>query len=123
LAKRKGSVGRHASPAYSGTGSDGGAAAPIPEVATMRRWKAWVQRSVLTLALLAGGAAVLGTAGCEVTNDEFYNKNTEWAPGREPNPYRKFAFAYIALVLLGTFFMWTVCKSSRRSVVKAGDEH
>jgi len=78
---------------------------------------------LLALGLLIGGLTVAGTAGCEVSDDEFYSQETEWAPGRQKNPSRRFAFAYIAVVIFGAFFIWGVCKSSKRSVVEAGEEH
>ena len=78
---------------------------------------------VLALGLLLGSLAAVGTSGCEVSDDEFYKKDTETFVGRKKNPHRKYALAYVALVLFGAFFMWTVCKSSKRSVVTAGQEH
>jgi len=89
----------------------------------MRRLRRIASTLVLVLGLLVGGLAVLGTGGCEVSDDEFYKKDTEWNVGRTQNPHKKYAFAYVGIVVLGAFFMWTVCKSSKRSVVKAGQEH
>lgn len=82
-------------------------------------------RSVLlALGLLFGGLAVLGTPGCEVSDDDYYSDvDSEYAPGRRKNPNKRFAFAYIGIVILGAFFVWGICKSSKRSVVKAGEEH
>ena len=88
-----------------------------------RRLRRLLRVVLLAAGLMFAGSALLGSAGCEVPEDEFYKKETRWDVGRKKNPYRKYAFSYIALTFLGTFMMWTVCKSSKRSVVKAGQEH
>ena len=89
----------------------------------MARLRRMATTFVLALGLLLGTLAVVGTSGCQVSDDDFYKKDTETFVGRKRNPNRKYAFAYVALVVFGAFFMWTVCKSSKRSVVKAGQEH
>lgn len=89
----------------------------------MRRMKRWLGTLLLGLGLLLGGLALTGTAGCEVSEDEFYKKDTQWNEGLKKNPNKKYAFAYVALAFFGAFMLWAVCKSSKRSVVKGGREH
>lgn len=89
----------------------------------MRRLKQWMSALALGLVLLLSGLATVSLSGCDMPEDEFYKKDTEWAPGSTQNRNKRYAFAYLGLLLMGTFFFWTVVKSSRRSVVKAGEEH
>ncbi len=86
----------------------------------MRRLRRWISAVVMGLALALGGAAVLGLSGCDMIE----GSETPVAPGQPSSPsHGKHALAYVGLLLLGTFFFWTVVKSSRRSIVKAGEEH
>lgn len=88
----------------------------------MRRLRRIAVTLILALTLVGGGLALVGTAGCDVAEDDFYRKDTEWDVGRQRNPNARFAWAYVCMVVFGGFLVWAVCKSSRRSVVKAGEE-
>ena len=88
----------------------------------MRRLVRTMRRAALALALLLVGLSVIGFAGYNTAWAGYYDNVEAWNAGLKQNPDRKYAIAYVGLALCGTFFMWTVVRSSKRSIVKSGED-